>query len=52
MWHRLARVWNRSFCNHSGPKKEVHLGRALPGVDNPVYTICLNCGAVNVEDKK
>ena len=50
MWFHLTRAWGRMFCKHNGPKRAVLLGRALPGFSHPLYTICLDCGAVKLEE--
>lgn len=52
MWNRLLGLWNRTTCYHEGGKREVTLGVALPGNPNPIYLICLDCGAVKVEERK
>ena len=50
MWTQLQQAWGRIVCRHDGPIRVCQLGRALPGNDNPVYKICLNCGAVKLEN--
>lgn len=51
MWlDPLKRAWSKATCPHTGGYREVQLGQALPGLDNPVYRICLDCGAVKLED--
>lgn len=50
MWTQLRRAWLRLNCRHEGGQRVVQLGRALPGNDNPTFRICLDCGAVKLED--